>query len=76
MGITCHRPTLRSMLRADGFSDQDNAPLMVANTLIGIWDHSQGSGANNASKPAAAAAQDYLCHSFQSFNTSHKDTGL
>lgn len=59
-----------------GWSDQDNVPLMVANTLIGAWDRSQGGGVNNASNLARASAESELCHSFQSFNTCYKDTGL
>lgn len=59
-----------------GWTDQDNVPLMVANTLIGAWDRSQGGGVNNASNLARASAEDNLCHSFQSFNTCYKDTGL
>ncbi|XP_053691689.1 mitochondrial-processing peptidase subunit beta [Sabethes cyaneus] len=59
-----------------GWTDQDNVPLMVANTLIGAWDRSQGGGANNASRLAVASAEDNLCHNFQSFNTCYKDTGL
>ncbi|KPI91779.1 Mitochondrial-processing peptidase subunit beta [Papilio xuthus] len=59
-----------------GWTDADNIPLMVANTLIGAWDRSQGGGANNASYLARAAASENLCHSFQSFNTCYKDTGL
>lgn len=45
---------------------------MVANTLIGAWDRSQGGGVNNASKLAKACAEDGLCHSYQSFNTCYK----
>lgn len=59
-----------------GWTDQDNVPLMVANTLIGAWDRSQGAGVNNASQLASASAESGLCHSFQSFNTCYKDTGL
>lgn len=59
-----------------GWTDQDNVPLMVANTLIGAWDRSQGGGVNNASQLARASAESGLCHSFQSFNTCYKDTGL
>lgn len=59
-----------------GWTNQDNVPLMVANTLIGAWDRSQGGGVNNASKLARASAESGLCHSFQSFNTCYKDTGL
>lgn len=29
-----------------GWANQDNFPLMIANTLIGTWDRSQGSGTN------------------------------
>lgn len=59
-----------------GWTDADNIPLMVANTLIGAWDRSQGGGANNASFLARAASVENLAHSFQSFNTCYKDTGL
>lgn len=59
-----------------GWTDADNIPLMVANTLIGAWDRSQGGGANNASHLARASSAEGLCHSFQSFNTCYKDTGL
>lgn len=59
-----------------GWCDADNIPLMVANTLIGAWDRSQGGGTNNASKLAQVCAEENLAHSFQSFNTCYKDTGL
>lgn len=80
-----------------GWTNQDNVPLMVANTLIGAWDRSQGGGVNNASNLARASAESgnylicfsfvffknvkfksflELCHSYQSFNTCYKDTGL
>lgn len=59
-----------------GWESADNIPLMIANTLIGAWDRSQGGGLNNSSKLALACTQDNLAHSFQSFNTCYKDTGL
>ncbi|XP_075230029.1 ubiquinol-cytochrome c reductase core protein 1 [Lycorma delicatula] len=59
-----------------GWESADNIPLMIANTLIGAWERSQGGGVNNASRLARAAATDGLAHSFQSFNTCYKDTGL
>lgn len=59
-----------------GWTNADNFPLMVANTIIGSWDRSQGGGANLASNLASYSAQSNLCHSFQSFNTCYKDTGL
>ncbi|XP_014203295.1 mitochondrial-processing peptidase subunit beta [Copidosoma floridanum] len=59
-----------------GWCEADNIPLMVANTLMGAWDRSQGGGSNNATNLARIAASGELCHSFQSFNTCYKDTGL
>jgi Predicted Zn-dependent peptidases len=59
-----------------GWCDSDNIPLMVANTIVGSWDRSHGAGVNNASHLAAACAEDNLAHSYQSFNTCYKDTGL
>lgn len=59
-----------------GWADADNIPLMVANTIIGSWDRSQGGGNNNANRLARFADSLDLCHSFQSFNTCYKDTGL
>jgi len=59
-----------------GWTNPDNIPLMVASTLIGNWDRSMGGGANNSSKLASHCAEAGFCHSFQSFNTCYKDTGL
>lgn len=55
-----------------GWCDADNIPLMIANTLMGAWDRSQGGGSNNATNLARIAASGELCHSFQSFNTCYK----
>lgn len=46
-----------------GWTNQDNVPLMVANTLIGAWDRSQGGGVNNASNLARASAEsgEWIC---------------
>jgi len=59
-----------------GWTNPDNIPLMIANTLIGNWDRSMGGGANNSSPLAANCAEKEFAHSFQSFNTCYKDTGL
>ncbi|CAB3387767.1 Hypothetical predicted protein [Cloeon dipterum] len=59
-----------------GWANPDSIPLMVANTIIGAWDRSQGAGNAHASALAKASAESNLCHSYQSFNTSYKDTGL
>merc|ERR1711931_412125 len=56
-----------------GWTNPDNIPLMVANTLIGNWDRSMGGGANNSSRLASNCAEAGFCHSFQSFNTCYKD---
>lgn len=45
-----------------GWTNQDNVPLMVANTLIGAWDRSQGGGVNNSSNLASASAQHGIFH--------------
>lgn len=55
-----------------GWADPDNFPLMVATTLMGSWDRSQGGGVNNATVLARESAEHGFCHSFQSFNTSYK----
>jgi len=61
-----------------GWASADNIPLMIANTMIGSWDRSHGGGQNATSRLAMEAATDpHKCfHSFQSFNTCYKDTGL
>jgi processing peptidase subunit beta len=59
-----------------GWENPDNLPLMVANTIVGSWDRSQGGANNVCSIVAQASAEHNLCHSFQSFNTCYKDTGL
>lgn len=61
-----------------GWTNPDNIPLMVANTMIGSWDRSHGGGGNASSRLAAIFAEDGTksVHSFQSFNTCYKDTGL
>ncbi|KAJ8972449.1 hypothetical protein NQ314_000182 [Rhamnusium bicolor] len=59
-----------------GWSDPDTLTLMVASTLLGAWDRSQASAKQNATTLARASGEDDLCHSYQSFNTCYKDTGL
>lgn len=59
-----------------GWPNSDNLPLMVANTLIGAWDRTVGGGPTNSSHLAQVVAKENLAHSFQSFNTCYKDTGL
>jgi len=59
-----------------GWSNPDNIPLMVANTLLGSWDRAAPGGAQTGLNLARACATGGLAHSFQSFNTCYNDTGL
>ncbi|KAK7604965.1 hypothetical protein V9T40_006151 [Parthenolecanium corni] len=58
-----------------GWANPDNLPLMIASTIIGAWDRTQGIGALNASAVARAGAEGKAI-SYQAFNTCYKDTGL
>ena len=55
-----------------GWSNPDNIPLMVANTIIGSWDRSMGGGNHNASRLAKYCHSEKFALSFQSFNTCYK----
>ncbi|CAH1164705.1 unnamed protein product [Phaedon cochleariae] len=59
-----------------GWTDPDTLTLMVASTLMGAWDRSQASAKQNATNLARASGEGNFCHSYQSFNTCYKDTGL
>jgi len=59
-----------------GWNNPDNIPLMIANTIVGAWDRSQGQGTNLPSTMMANVAQSGIAHSYQSFNTCYTDTGL
>ena len=48
-----------------GWTNPDNIPLMIANTMIGSWDRSMGGGANNASRLAEHVSPNGMCSSFQ-----------
>merc|ERR1711976_942251 len=50
-----------------GWTNPDNIPLMIANTLIGSWDRSMGGGTHNSSPLASYSAKLGLCSSFQAF---------
>lgn len=58
-----------------GWDHPDNIPLMIASTIIGAWDRTQGIGSLNAS-PVARAGAEGKALSYQAFNTCYKDTGL
>jgi len=58
-----------------GWTNPDYFPLMVANTIIGNWNKGQGGGKNIPS-PYARRMNNTGVHSFMSFNTCYKETGL
>lgn len=58
-----------------GWTNPDSIPLMLASTIIGAWDRTQGIGSLNASAVARAGASGKAL-SYQAFNTCYKDTGL
>lgn len=51
-------------------------PLMLMQTLLGGWDRSSAGGRNISSKLATEIANNELAHSYMTFNTCYKDTGL
>jgi len=59
-----------------GWTDPKAFPLMIMQTLLGNWDRTSGAGKNMASKLAQSIAERDLGHSFMTFNTCYKDTGL
>ncbi|ELT88802.1 hypothetical protein CAPTEDRAFT_170570 [Capitella teleta] len=59
-----------------GHADEDNIPLMIANTLIGNYDRAQGGGPHLGSRLASMMAKEPGVHGFQTFNTIYSDTGL
>lgn len=71
-------PLAHVALAVEGASwtDPDTLTLMVASTILGAWDRSQGAAKQNATPLARKSAEGDMCHSYQSFNTCYKDTGL
>lgn len=59
-----------------GWDHPDYYPLTIASTLVGNWDRASGAGANLSSALARSVAEHQLAHSYMSFHTSYKDTGL
>lgn len=51
-------------------------PLMVMQTILGSWDRCSSAGRNIASRLAQDVSEKNLAHSFMTFNTCYKDTGL
>ena len=51
-------------------------PLMLMQTILGSWDRTGAVGRNGASKLAQQLSEFDCAHSFMTFNTCYKDTGL
>uniref|UniRef100_T1JF64 Mitochondrial-processing peptidase subunit beta n=1 Tax=Strigamia maritima TaxID=126957 RepID=T1JF64_STRMM len=59
-----------------GWISPDCIPLMVASSMVSNWDQTYGGGQNLSSNVASIVAKNKACHSFQSFYTCYRDTGL
>jgi len=51
-------------------------PLMLMQTMLGSWNRASASGRNIGASLASEIAENDLAHSYMSFNTCYKDTGL
>jgi len=51
-------------------------PLMLMQTILGSWDRTSSIGRNGASRLAQDISEHECAHSFMTFNTCYKDTGL
>ena len=59
-----------------GWTDPDNFPLMIIQTLLGNWQKEVHGGMHSSSKLVSTAAKWELAHSISTFNTQYSDTGL
>jgi processing peptidase subunit beta len=51
-------------------------PLMLMQTMLGSWNRTSASGRNVGASLASEIAENDLAHSYKTFNTCYKDTGL
>lgn len=58
------------------WSSEFSFPLMVIQTILGSWDRTTAGGRTPSSALAAVLAKNDAVHSFTTFNTCYKDTGL
>ena len=59
-----------------GWTDADNFPLMIIQTLLGSWDKSVHGGMHSSSRLVSNVAKWELASSISTFNTQYSDTGL
>jgi len=58
------------------WTSEYSLPLMVMQTMLGSWNRASAAGRNVGSKLASDIADGDLAHSYMTFNTCYKDTGL
>ena len=59
-----------------GWTDPDNFPLMLIQTMLGSWDKSIHGGMHSSSRMVSNVAKWELAQSVSTFNTQYSDTGL
>ena len=59
-----------------GWTDPDNFPLMIIQTMLGNWQKEVHGGMHSSSKLVSNVAKWELAHSISTFNTQYSDTGL
>ena len=63
-----------------GWANPDIIPLMIGNMMVGAWDRGSSNQSANFISPhnqlAAAALNETLCYSYQSFNTCYLGQSL
>uniref|UniRef100_A0A914ECH4 Mitochondrial processing peptidase n=1 Tax=Acrobeloides nanus TaxID=290746 RepID=A0A914ECH4_9BILA len=64
------------VVEGTSWTHPDNIPMQLANTLIGNFDRTQSAGLITPSRLARRMELSDGVHSFMSFTTSYKDTGL
>jgi processing peptidase subunit beta len=59
-----------------GWTDPDNFPLLVIQSILGSWNKASTGGVYSSSELISTVAKEDLAHSLTSFNTQYSDTGL
>jgi len=59
-----------------GHDSPDIYPLRLAQTIVGNWDKTFSSGAHTINRLIHNIYKEKLCHSFESFHITYRDTGL
>jgi len=73
---TMHEAHVALAFQGASWTSEYSFPLMVIQTILGAWNRESSAGRNIASKLAREIAENDLAHSYVTFNTCYKDTGL